>query len=104
MKYRHTRTAVTAVAALGLAMGATIIGAGSAQAVDSTWRCQVVSSPLVNGAANGSSCTGVGTGTGWLAQPGADGEWTIVYRCDHFTTFPDGPNYDVDASGCVPYT
>jgi hypothetical protein len=86
-------------------MGATIIGAGSAQAVVSTWRCQVVSSPLVNGAAYGTSCTGNGgTGTGWLAQPGADDGWTIVYRCDYFTAFLEGPDVDVDASGCIPYT
>ena len=97
MKHRHTRIAVAAVATLGLAMGATVIGAGSAQAVSSLWQCHVISSSGP-GVVLGYTCVGSGGGTGWFVLEPAG---TIEYRCTGFSATLVSPgDYTVTGTGC----
>jgi hypothetical protein len=72
MKHRPTRTAVFVVATLGLTMGAIVIGAGSANAVASNWRCTSITSSYPPNTVYGTNCQGSGGGTGWV-HPGAGG-------------------------------
>jgi hypothetical protein len=103
MKHRPTRTAVFVVATLGLTMGAIVIGAGSANAVASNWRCTSITSSYPPNTVYGTNCQGSGGGTGWFTL---EPEAVIEYRCTSFTAvevfppYPYAPYYDVTGSGC----
>jgi hypothetical protein len=104
MKHRHTRIAVAAAATLGLTMGATIIGAGSAQAVASTWHCRALSGAGPPNAISGFTCNGLGGGTGWLILDRPNGIDTIEYLCTNFVATQVSTNpieYDIAATGCT---
>jgi hypothetical protein len=104
VKHRRTRGAATAVAILGLTMGAIIVGAGSAHAVGADWGCTTVSGYAST--AYGTHCQGYGGGTGWLVLEPVG---TIEYRCTSFSAeevippYPQAPYYNVSGSGCTAY-
>jgi hypothetical protein len=102
VKHRHTRIAVSAVAILGLAMGASIIGAGSAHAVVNVWNCtELTPSFTVPGEVDGSFCQVDSGGQGILELGG-----TQEYYCASFHRILEsspsmGNWWDVTAEGCA---
>src|SRR5271170_6217569 len=102
MKHRCTRIAVTAAAALGLAVGAIITGAGSAHAAGSVWNCNDLTPSLsVPGQVVGSFCQVGVQGEGFLEQDG-----TTEYLCSSFHSeleysSSQGYWWDVIAKGCT---
>jgi hypothetical protein len=107
MKHRHSRTAATIVATLGLTMGAIVIGASSANAVESHWGCTSLAptGAYGSGMISGANCQGSGGGTGWFAL---EPQGTIEYHCTSFSAvevfppYPLAPYYNVTGSGCSP--
>jgi hypothetical protein len=107
MKHRPTRTAVSVAATLGLTLGATAIGAGTAHAVESHWGCTSLT-PVYPpyypyGSVSGTNCQGSGGGTGWFALEPIG---MIEYHCSSFSAVevlppvPQAPYYDVIGTGC----
>jgi uncharacterized membrane protein len=105
MKHRHSRTAAAIVATLGRTTGAIVIGASSANAVASTWRCTSVTPTGADGSGlvAGTNCQGSGGGTGWIVL---EPQGTIQYPCTAFSAvevfppYPQAPYYNVTGSGC----
>ena len=102
MKHRHTRIAATAVAALGLAMGATIAGASSAHAVGAVWNCnELTPSPTVPGEVDGSFCQIAADGEGFLEQDGTTEYLCFTFHRELEYSASQGYWWDVVADGCT---
>jgi hypothetical protein len=95
MKHQRIRTAAIAASTLGLAVGATLVSVGHAQAatravarpnIVTTWYCQSTST-LYNGSVTGYICTGsaIKTGLGWIDTPASGGGEQMDYLCRSFT-------------------
>jgi hypothetical protein len=111
MKHRRIRTAAIAASTLGMAVGATLVAMGGAQAavrpdVQAVWLCQTLSGPYGT-TVYGSTCTGGGapkSGVGWFEVPSAGGANTIEYLCRSFTySLESSDYYSVTGSSCTPY-
>jgi hypothetical protein len=98
---------VIAALAGAAALGATVVGAGTAQAVQASWTCQSVSVTgvgLVSGfRCNGSTNTGIqgGLAVGFIYNSGSA---QPLARCTHWTWLseePSDPQFTVSGTGCV---
>jgi hypothetical protein len=111
MKHKCIRTAAIAASTLGMAVGATLMATGGAQAavrpdVQTVWVCQSLSTPY-NGSVYGEMCQGGGTtktGIGWFELYEAGGLDKIEYDCRSFAYSPETSDYySVSGASCTPY-
>jgi hypothetical protein len=106
MKPIARRSVVAALAATA-ALGATVLGAGTAQAVQASWTCQSVGVTAV-GVVSGFHCSGStntgiqgGLAVGFIFNSGSAQPFA---RCTHWTwqsELPSDPQFAVGGSGCV---
>jgi hypothetical protein len=100
------RKSVIAALAAGAALGATVIGAGTAQAVQASWTCQSATIVAV-GQVSGFHCSGISTaGQGGLAVGFIyrTGSVQPMARCTRWTWQSEEPSdaqLAVSGTGCV---
>src|ERR1700753_3586428 len=101
-----TRRSVVAGLTAAAALGATVIGAGTAQAVQATWTCQPATVYAV-GEVTGIHCNGLSTGgQGGLAVGFIYNVGNVqpLARCNRWTwqsEQPYDPQYSVSGANCV---
>lgn len=100
------RRSVVATLAAAAALGATVLGAGTAQAVQASWTCQSVSVTAV-GVVSGFHCTGVSTGgqngiaVGFIYNAGSVQPFARCTRWTWQSEEPSDPQFTVGGSTCV---